>query len=353
MKSDVRFAPRSVLAVFHMPILAVIAIIASSGCSTAPTISSPAPGGLLEPAQFSDEASRELIQQTRELIGLKQNDYLVGPDDVLEISVFEWEFSEQTRTLEFRVSESGNITLPVLGALPVAGKTIQDVQALIVAGLSSKSILQTPRVAVAVKEFRSRRIGVVGAVNAPGVYAIHQNVSTLLDILTLAGGPAETAGEVAYVLRQSSAKRAPARIAVDLNALFIVGDASQNPVLQGSDVIYVPKAPLIFVYGNVKQPGGFSLQRPTQTLDAIALAGGLNSTADKSHCKLIRRQPNGSQLLLPVNLSAIEAGEAPNVYLRAGDVLQVPQSSGLVALREVWNVFTGIFTFTYRLDSNP
>lgn len=308
--------------------------------------------GLLTPASFSDEASRDLIRKTRELLELKQRDYLVGPDDLLEVSVFEWEFSEQTRTLELRVGETGTITLPVLGPVAVAGRTIQDVQATIVAQLAANNILQNPRVAVTVKEYRSRRIGVVGAVNAPGVYAIHQNVSTLLDVLTLAGGPSDPAGEVVYVVRQGSGDFGAPRIAVDLNALFVQGDATQNPVLQGGDVIYVPKAPLIFVYGDVRQPGGFALQRPTQILDAVALAGGLSSRADKSASKLIRRRPDGTQSVTIVNISRIERGEDPNPYLRGGDVLNVPQSSAKTIFGEAWNVFRGIFTFTYRLDSS-
>ncbi|MCE9614308.1 MAG: polysaccharide export protein [Lentisphaerae bacterium] len=325
-----------------------------AGCMAPPSASTPstaAGSGLLEPSSFSDEASRDLIRKTRELLDLKARDYLVGPDDLLEVSVFEWEFSEQTRTLELRVGETGTITLPVVGPVAVAGHTIQDVQATIVAQLASHNILQNPRVAVSVKEYRSRRIGVVGAVNVPGVYAIHQNVSTLLDVLTLAGGPNDTAGEVVYVLRQGSTTAAAPRIAVDLGALFVQGDATQNPVLQGGDVIYVPKAPLIFVYGNVRQPGGFALQRPTQILDAVALAGGLGSRADKSGCKLIRRRPDGAQTITTLDLGRIERGTDANPYLRGGDVLNVPQSSAKTVLGEMWDVVQGIFTFTYRLDS--
>ncbi len=309
---------------------------------------------MLEPASFSDEASRDLIRETRELLELKQRDYLIGPDDVLEISVFEWEFSEQTRTLEFRVSESGTVTLPVLGAVLVAGKTIQEVQADIVGQLSSKNTLQNPRVAISVKEYRSQRIGVVGSVNAPGVYAIHQNVSTLLDVLTLAGGPDDAAGEVVYVLRQNTGANAgkSARIAVDLNALFVRGESEQNPVLRGGDVIYVPKAPLIYVYGNVRQPGGFSLQRPTQVLDALALAGGLSPRADKGHAWLIRRKTEGGQSSTSINIGRIESGRDANPYLLGGDVINVPQSTPKSILAEAWNVVQGIFTFTYRLDSN-
>lgn len=335
---------------------ASMALLLVAGCTSGrgpvPTASLPLDGGPLEPVAFSDQVSRDLIRQTQSLLTLQQKDYLVGADDVLEISVFEWEFSEQTRTLEFRVSETGEITLPVLGPVRAAGRSIRDIQTSIVEQLSTRNILQNPRVAVSVKEYRSRRIGVVGAVNAPGVYALHRNVSTLMDVLTLAGGPSDAAGEVAYVLRKEAKGSQSARIAVDLNSLLVRGDMSLNPVLQGDDVLFVPKAPLFFVYGNVRQPGGFSLQRPTQLLDAIALAGGPSRLADRRECRLTRRNADGSQTLSTIDLVAIENGKSPNLYLRGGDVLQVPQSSGLTALSEAWDVFRGIFTFTYRLDSN-
>lgn len=303
-------------------------------------------------AAFSDEVSRDLVRQTRQLIVLKDRDYLVGADDVLEISIFEWEMSEETKTLLFRVSESGVISLPALGPVSVAGKTIQEIQKIIEDELATRNVLQNPRVGVAVKEYRSRRIAVIGEVNAPGVYAIHENVSTLMDMLTLAGGPRDTAGQFAYILRKKQAKNDPLRIAVDLESLFDKGNFELNAVLQGEDVIYVPKAPLVYVYGNVRQPGGFPLRRSMRVLEAIALAGGLSARADKSHCFVVRRDQGTAERVVPLNLTSIERGQAANFFLREGDVVNVPESPGKTIAWELWNVVRGIFTFTYRLDSS-
>jgi len=305
---------------------------------------------LLEPAHFSDEASRDIIRQTQKLMELKDRDYLAGPDDVLEISIFEWEMREQTKTLEFRISGSGVIVLPALGAVHVAGKTLQEIQKLIVDQLAARNILQNPRVAVSVKEYRSRRIAVIGAVNSPGVYALHENVSTLLDVLTLAGGPADNAGEVAFILRKKVGSMEPVKIAVDLGELISRGRFDLNAVLQGGDIVYVPKAPLVYVYGNVRQPGGFALQRATQVLEVLALAGGFTTRADKRNCLLIRKTSSGP-ITLPLDITRIERGKAPNLYLREGDVLNVPESAAKTVLAEIWDVFRGVFTFTYRLDN--
>ena len=302
-------------------------------------------------ASFSDEVSRDLVRQTRELIALKDRDYLVGADDVLEISIFEWELSEETKTLLFRVAESGVISLPALGVVSVAGKTVQEVQKTIEDQLSARNVLQNPRVGVAVNEYRSRRIAVIGEVNAPGVYAIHENVSTLIDMLTLAGGPRDTAGQFAYILRTKKGKHESLRIAVDLEELFDKGTFELNAVLQGDDVVYVPKAPLIYVYGNVRQPGGFPLRRSMRVLEAVALAGGLAPRANRLNCFVVRRDRGLAEKVVGLNLAKIERGQAPNIFLREGDVVHVPESPGKAVTAELWNVLRGIFTFTYRLDS--
>lgn len=300
--------------------------------------------------EFSDETSRDLIRQTRRLLDLQSRDYLVGPDDVLEVSIFEWEITEETKTLDSRVAESGIVSLPVLGSLPVGGKTLQEIQELIEGRLTERNIMPNPRVAIAVKEYRSRRIGVIGAVNAPGQYAIHQNVSTLMDILTLAGGPASDAGRIAHILRKKRGDSEPLRIAVDMEELFDCGKFELNAVLRGGDIVYVPRAPLIYVYGAVSEPGGFALSRSMRVLEALALAGGVDEKAAAGNCRLIRKSETGERKALKLNVWRIEQGKDANMFLREGDVLFVPQSRTKTFLAAIGDVLRGIFTFTYRID---
>jgi len=300
---------------------------------------------------FSDEVSRDVVRQTRNLLALRDTDYRIGPDDVLEISIFEWELSEQTKTLEFRVAQTGVISLPSLGVVQVGDKSVQDIQAIIEKQLSDKGVLQNPRVGVAVKEFRSRRIAVIGEVNAPGVYAIQQNVSTLMDVLTLAGGPTRNAGQIAHILRKEKGRFDPVRITVNLKQLFEEGIFDLNAVLQGDDIVFIPNAPLMYVYGSVRSPGGYTLNRSIRALEAIALAGGVNRDADKKHCFLVRRDgPMGVEQVVALNVVDIERGKQQDVFLQEGDVLHVPDSPSRMALSEAWSIFRGIFTFTYRLD---
>ncbi len=339
----------------HLGLLCMAASLV--GCAThgrrPPTRMSLAGSGLGESAAFSDDVSRDIVRQTRHLLTLRETDYLVGPDDVLEISIFEWEMDEETKALDFRVSETGMISLPALGAVRVGGKSIDAIQALIEQELSEKNVLQNPRVGVSMKEYRSRRIGVVGEVNAPGVYAIHENVTTVMDMLTLAGGPTSDAGRIAYVLRKEKGEFEPVRITVDLQELFDQGSFDLNAVLQGDDTIYVPKAPLIYVYGSVDAPGGYALSRSMRALEAIALAGGVNKDADKRACFLVRRSgATGTEQVMGLDLYRIEGGKDPDVFLQEGDVVHVPDSPARIAGRELWEFFSGIFTFTYRLNQD-
>lgn len=332
----------------------VVFALLCSGCSSPRSTSGPE-ANLIgssagEPVFFSDEFSMSQVKETKELLALRTQDYVVGPDDVLDVSIFEWESNEQTKILQLRVSETGVISLPAVGSVQVAGKSVQEIQRMIEDELVSKNVLQTPRVGVWVSEFRSRQISVIGAVNAPGVYAIHQNVSTLLSMLTLAGGPQENAGGVAYVIRRAQAGETPVRMRIDLDELLEQGKAELNPVLCAGDVVYVPKAPLIYVYGEVRQAGAFTFRKQLRVLESIALAGGFAENADRSSVILIRRSPAGEDSMSRLNITRIEHGEEPNIYLRDGDVLRVRTSGPKRMVSQVLDFVRGIFTFSYRVN---
>ena len=302
------------------------------------------------PAFFSDEASMQQVAESQELLALQKEEYRIGADDVLEVSIFEWEANEETKTLKLRVSETGIVSLPVVGALNVAGKSVQEVQKMIEDELIGQNVLQTPRVGVWVSEFRSRQISVIGSVNQPGSYAIHQNVSTLLSMLTLAGGPQESAGAVAYVIRGGAEGAGADRIQIDLGALLETGDASLNPVLSAGDVVYVPKAPLIYVYGAVKQSGAFTFRKQLRVLEAIALAGGFSDMADRRGVSLTRRSDRGEDVPYRLNVAKIESGSAPNIYLRDGDVLHVRVDGPKSFAMDIFTFVRGIFSFSYRIN---
>lgn len=303
-----------------------------------------------EPAFFSDDESVSQVLATKELLQLQSQEYQVGPDDVLDVSVFEWETNDQTKTLQFRVSETGIIALPMVGALDVTGMSVQEIQKAIEDALQEGGVLQNPRVGVWVSEFRSRQISVIGSVHQPGSYAIHQNVSTLLDMIALAGGPLDNAGGIAYVIRNSGKGKAPERIKIDLDELLQRGQSDLNPVLGAGDVVFVPKAPLIYVYGAVRQAGGFTFRKQLRVLESIALAGGFTDMASHTDVTLIRRLESGGERAYTIDVSRIEAGKDPNIFMRDGDVLRVHESPPKRLWDEITTLLRGLFSFSYRLN---
>ena len=312
-------------------------------------------------ASYTDDVSRLLAQKTLERLKDRSTDYRVGPEDVLEISIFEWELRDETRTVSMRIAESGIIALPVIGEVKVGGLTAEQVKDLLETRLKKDGILKIPRVSVVVTEFRSKRVAVVGAVHDPGVYTLRQNVTTLLAVLTLAGGVTERAGQVLYVVRaeeppkpegEESPPAEPGKrvIAVDLYELLEEGRLGLNVVLQNGDVVNVPEAKNFYVVGFVGRPGGFPLTRPTTVLEGIALAGGLREReASLRSCQLKRRGPEG-EVIIPLDLISLSKGESPNPYLMPNDVIEVRQSTLKKIGLELLDVFKALFSIGYSLN---
>jgi len=310
---------------------------------------------------YTDENSQLLAHKTLGLAVDRKTDYRVGPEDVLEISIFEWELRGETRTVEVRVEESGVILLPVLGDLTAGGLTVGQIKSLIETRLVDGGILKKPRVSVVVKEFHSKRVAVVGMVHEPGVYKLRQNVTTLLAILTLAGGVTEQAGQVLYVIRDTedlvsvseNETALPGHdevIAVDLYDLLERGRLDLNVVLRNGDVVHVPEAKKFYVIGFVENPGGFLLTHPTSLLEAVALAGGLKEKeASPKYCTLTRRNAMGEEIV-SINLVAVSGGHAPNLYLMPNDVLYVRQTAVKKYFLATIGIIRDMFGIGYSLN---
>lgn len=307
----------------------------------------------MELAKFSPSSAldRMRIRESRKALSEREMDYRVGADDVLEISVFEWEMNQETRTLALTVSKSGAVAMPVLGTIQVAGKSVEQIQSFISKELETRNLIASPRVAVVVKEHRSRRVSAIGAVNLPGIYALQENATTLTDFLALAGGPAADAASVAYILKPNTdATGEPQKIAVDLDELFKTRRNELDAALAGGEVVYLPVAPQVFVYGSVLQPGSISLKKPTTFLEALALAGGFQDNADTTRVRLNRKLRGVREQSLYINVDRLENGKEQDPYLQEGDIIIVSASGGKNFLSGAWDFIRGIFSVSYRLN---
>jgi len=185
------------------------------------------------------------------------SDYRIGPEDLLEISVFEVEKLNKT----VRVSSQGNISVPLLGVLRAKGLTANELEREL-RDLLGEKYLQDPQVSVFIKEYRSQRISVMGAVEKPGVYEVGGR-RTILDMLAMAGGLKEDSGHLLFLIRPPAAEgeaskeekdfegETPRTFVINLEELLVKGNLTLNLPLKHGDVINIPVAGKVFVGGEV------------------------------------------------------------------------------------------------------
>lgn len=250
-------------------------------------------------------------------------EYIIGPKDLLEIKVFELPELNQT----VRVSEDGSITLPLLGSVKVGGLTKDGVEEKLKMLLEARW-LKSAQVSVFIKEYQSRRVAVIGAVEKPGMYELIGR-QTLLQVISEAGGFKENAANEIYVLREGQ-EGTTVSIAIDLEDLLLNGNQKLNIPLMPGDVINVPVDRLInvYVFGQVRNPGAIQVKmsKKITLLQAIAAAGGLTEGASKRGVTIKRILKDGREQKIKVNLNDIIKGKKPDIVLQEGDVIYVPES---------------------------
>ncbi|MFQ5669648.1 MAG: polysaccharide biosynthesis/export family protein [Acidobacteriota bacterium] len=258
-------------------------------------------------------------------VASEEGGYVLGAEDLLDIQVVGVEPLSRT----VRVSGAGEITLPLLGMVQVAGLTRSDLERSLAARLEER-YLHNPQVSVFVKEYGSKMVSVLGAVKKPGRYPMLGR-RTLLDMISDAGGLTEEAGPLAVITHRPEAAGRPAGVLrVDLKALLHGGGREVNPEITQGDLIHVPvDLPVkVYVNGAVKNPGEYEtrLSRPLTVLQAITKAGGASDRAALKKVELLRQLPDGSQETLALDLKAIMRGEAEDPVLRDGDVIIIRET---------------------------
>ena len=290
-------------------------------------------------------------------------DYKIGPEDLLEISIFEEEKLNKT----VRVSSQGNISLPLLGVIRVKGLTANELEKEI-QDLLAEKYLQDPHVSVFIKEYRSQRISVMGAVDKPGVFDI-TGQKTILDMLGMAGGLKVTdidgPGQLLFLIRppqwddsgtqekKESEDQTPKTFIIDLEEFLVKGNLSLNLPVSHGDVINIPISGKVFVGGEVRSPGGFPLKgKKIMVSQAIAMAGGLTDKSNGSEAKIFRYSGKSPEReILPVNIYSIQKGKEEDPYVKENDIIVVPKSGLKTFLIELRTTVTGLLGVGYSLGS--
>jgi polysaccharide export outer membrane protein len=230
---------------------------------------------------------------------------------MLKISVFQ----QPDLTLESRVSDSGRISFPLLGSLALGGLTSDQAERLIARGLEDGGYLRNPQVAIQVSQFRSQQVSVLGNVNRPGRYPIDLQTMRLSEVLALAGGASEGGGDTVVVT--TIIEGTPKRIEVDLTEIFLYGKLDRDLALRPGDAVYVDKAPVFYVYGQVQRPGMYPLERGMTLAQALAKGGGLTLRGTDRGLKVHRREASGD-----IRANDVRLDEA----VRPADLIMVRES---------------------------
>ena len=299
----------------------------------------------------NQKAAKPGARSSSSVLVLRDEDYRIGPNDVLDIQIESW--PEMTRS--FRVTAAGTFLMPYLGRVAAAQKTPEELAQFIADGLRG-DYLRDPKVTVSVKEYNSRSFYIQGSVRSPGVYQIEGRPS-LLELLTLAGGLADNHGSRAYIIRrikypaqdpsgqkavssqnsgEGTTSSGEQKQPTDESPRYEMSSANISGLLKGrfdqdvfiepGDIINIPATDVFFVSGEVKAPGSFPLKEGTTLQQAVSLAQGtvFKSAADKTI--IFRENSEGVREAIRVDLGAVMNGKKPDVPIMANDIIMVPSS---------------------------
>ncbi len=192
-------------------------------------------------------------------------EYKLGTGDVVRISVYQ----NPDLTLETRIGESGVVSYPLLGSVSLGGKSVSQAEKAVADGLRSGNFVKQPQVSILVMQVRGNQASVLGQVNRPGRYPIEVVDMRLSDLLAAAGGVAATGADTLIVTGTRNDK--PFRKEIDLPGLFATSSQEADLIVQNGDVVYVNRAPVVYIYGEVQRPGAIRLERDMSVMQALAV----------------------------------------------------------------------------------
>jgi polysaccharide export outer membrane protein len=214
-------------------------------------------------------------------------EYLLAPGDILKISVFK----NPDLSLDVRVSESGAIGYPLIGTVPVKGLTLPAAEGKIAQMLRDGGFVVNPQVNILLTTGFGNLVSVIGEVNKSGRYSVDSAGGHVSGMLAAAGGVASTGGEMVSVSGMRNGK--PFRRDIDIVKMASTGNTAEDIELNGGDTVYVNRAPMFYIYGQVQKPGQYRLERGMTVIQALATGGGVTGKGTQRGIVRHRRDANG------------------------------------------------------------
>lgn len=238
-------------------------------------------------------------------------EYALAAGDIVRVSVYQ----NPDLNTAARVAENGNISFPLIGSVKVGGLAVSEAEALIAKKLEQGGFVRQPQVSILLQEIRGNLVSVLGQVNRPGRYPLETTNIRATDALALAGGISATGADTVVVTGTRAGK--PFRYELDIPALYKTADEGKDMVLAAGDTLYVDRAPVFYIYGEVQHPGVFRLDRDMTLMQAVAAGGGVTQRGTLKGVQVNRRNANGK-------LAVLEP--AMDTALQPNDVVYVKES---------------------------
>jgi polysaccharide biosynthesis/export protein len=300
-------------------------------------------------------------------------DFAIGPGDVLQIQV---PAVKELDDREVRVDGKGDIDLPLLGTMHVAGLSERELNSLLVTKLGD--YVYNPQAEIFAKSYNNRQVVVSGEVRSPADYTLNGPLDTIRDLIQRAGGMTSQASPEIVLTPAAEGSVVPAKATANYSAasynsssgtsnkntlelnednpnlgqsliIDLSRDSHQSryldlPVRPG-DTIFVPAAGTVSLVGWVYRAQTLPITNKLSVLGAIAASGGTMWAADQHEVRIVRRQSDGQRAIMTVDIASIQAGTTGDVPLQDGDIIDVPYSAYKIPGYAIYYAVQGIVTY--------
>ena len=257
-----------------------------------------------------------LLAAVAMLLGLpasaqRGTDLLLGAGDDIRIRVFQ----NPDLTYEGRVPESGTISYPLIGAVQVGGLSVAAAEKKVADALRTGGFVLQPQVNIVLVQARGSQVSVLGQVAKPGRFPLETSTTKVTDVLAMAGGSTLTGDDIAVLTGTRDGK--PFRKVIDIPAIFLDGGNEDNMLMAGGDTLFIPRAPVFYIYGEAQRPGSYRIERDMTVQKALAAGGGPTPRGSNTRLRLSRKNAQGV---------VEESSPTLSAPVQADDVLYVRES---------------------------
>ncbi|MET0335141.1 MAG: polysaccharide export protein EpsE [Rhizobacter sp.] len=223
-------------------------------------------------------------------------EHILGPGDVIRVSVYQ----NPDLSLETRLSEQGQISFPLIGMTQLGGNTVVGAQDRVAKLLRDGGFVLRPQVSIQVVQIRSAQISILGQVGRAGRFPIEVANSKVSEMIASAGGVLPSGGDVVTLAGTRNGKAV--KYDIDLPAILQSGRADLDIVVANGDILYVDRAPVVYLFGEVQRAGAIRLERKMTVMQALSQAGGLTQRGTERGMRVHRRDASGTLRVLELKM---------------------------------------------------